>query len=278
MGGNSLIDRLFKRESTTKEEIRQLVDEDQAKGELEASQREMIHNIFDFDRLCAEDIMTHRTEIEAVEETATIGYAAAFALEAGCSRIPVFHEDLDNVQGILYVKDLLPFVGKPVPAGTRLTDYVREPLFVPESIPCGKLFATMTDKRIQMAIVVDEYGGTAGLVTMEDILESIVGNIMDEYDEEEADVIQTGEHTFTFDGSVDMDDAEKALGVPLPEGDYDTLAGFLISRLGYLPTGKETQPVTVDYENVHFTVCGVEERRIERIKAEVKYDRTGNHL
>ena len=201
MGGNSLIDRLFKRESTTKEEIRQLVDEDQAKGELEASQREMIHNIFDFDRLCAEDIMTHRTEIEAVEETATIGYAAAFALEAGCSRIPVFHEDLDNVQGILYVKDLLPFVGKPVPAGTRLTDYVREPLFVPESIPCGKLFATMTDKRIQMAIVVDEYGGTAGLVTMEDILESIVGNIMDEYDEEEADVIQTGEHTFTFDGS-----------------------------------------------------------------------------
>lgn len=180
MGGNSLIDRLFKRESTTKEEIRQLVDEDQAKGELEASQREMIHNIFDFDRLCAEDIMTHRTEIEAVEETATIGYAAAFALEAGCSRIPVFHEDLDNVQGILYVKDLLPFVGKPVPSGTRLTDYVREPLFVPESIPCGKLFATMTDKRIQMAIVVDEYGGTAGLVTMEDILESIVGNIMDE--------------------------------------------------------------------------------------------------
>ena len=269
MGGNSLIDRLFKRESTTKEEIRQLVDEDQAKGELEASQREMIHNIFDFDRLCAEDIMTHRTEIEAVEETATIGYAAAFALEAGCSRIPVFREDLDNVQGILYVKDLLPFVGKPVPAGTRLTDYVREPLFVPESIPCGKLFATMTDKRIQMAIVVDEYGGTAGLVTMEDILESIVGNIMDEYDEEEADVIQTGEHTFTFDGSVDMDDAEKVLGVPLPEGDYDTLAGFLISRLGYLPTGKETQPVTVDYENVHFTVCGVEERRIERIKAEV---------
>ena len=192
MGGNSLIDRLFKRESTTKEEIRQLVDEDQAKdvteeeiismvneghehGVLLANEAEMIHNIFDFDRLCAEDIMTHRTEIEAVEETATIGYAAAFALEAGCSRIPVFHEDLDNVQGILYVKDLLPFVGKPVPAGTRLTDYVREPLFVPESIPCGKLFATMTDKRIQMAIVVDEYGGTAGLVTMEDILESIVG-------------------------------------------------------------------------------------------------------
>ena len=100
MGGNSLIDRLFKRESTTKEEIRQLVDEDQAKGELEASQREMIHNIFDFDRLCAEDIMTHRTEIEAVEETATIGYAAAFALEAGCSRIPVFHEDLDPADGL----------------------------------------------------------------------------------------------------------------------------------------------------------------------------------
>lgn len=113
MGGNSLIDRLFKRESTTKEEIRQLVDEDQAKGELEASQREMIHNIFDFDRLCAEDIMTHRTEIEAVEETATIGYAAAFALEAGCSRIGI-PRGSGQCAGYSLCKDLLPFVGKPV--------------------------------------------------------------------------------------------------------------------------------------------------------------------
>lgn len=267
--GSGLIGRLFGKESTTEEEIRQLVDEDRERGDLEVSQREMINNIFDFDDLNAGDIMTHRTDIEAVDDKAKIADVAALSMEAGCSRIPVYHEDLDNICGIIYIKDLLRFVGCKIGADEKLTDYIREPLFVPETIPCGKLFAKMTESRIQLAIVVDEYGGTAGLVTMEDVLESIVGNIMDEYDEEEEDVTQIDEKTFTFDGSADIEDAQKVLGLELPEGDYDTLAGFVINLLGYLPTGTEEEPVCVKYENVTFTVLKVEERRIEQIKAEI---------
>lgn len=267
--GSGLIERLFKKESTTEDEIRQLVDEDAQRGDLEVSQREMINNIFEFDDLNAGDIMTHRTDIEAVEDTAKIADAAVLSMEAGYSRIPVYHEDLDNIRGILYVKDLLKFVGCKIGTDEKLADYIREPLFVPETIPCGKLFARMTETRIQLAIVVDEYGGTAGLVTMEDLLESIVGNIMDEYDEEEADVTQIDEKTYTFDGGAAIEDVQKVLGIELPEGEYDTLAGFIINLLGYLPTGDEEERVVVQYENITFTVLKVEERRIEKIKAEI---------
>lgn len=267
--GVGLIGKLFGKESTTEDEIRQLVDEDEQRGDLEVSQREMINNIFEFDDLNAGDIMTHRTDIEAVEDTAEISDAAALSMQAGYSRIPVYHEDLDNIRGILYVKDLLKFVGHKISSDEKLTDYIREPMFVPETIPCGKLFAKMTETRIQMAIVVDEYGGTAGLVTMEDLLESIVGNIMDEYDDEENEVTQIDDKTYTFDGSAEIEEVEKVLGIKLPEGDYDTLAGFVINLLGFLPTGKEKENVSVSYENVKFTVLRVEERRIELIKAEI---------
>ncbi|MDE6659276.1 MAG: HlyC/CorC family transporter, partial [Eubacterium sp.] len=119
------------------------------------------------------------------------------------------------------------------------------------------------------AIVVDEYGGTAGLVTMEDILESIVGNIQDEYDDEDEEVEKIDEHTYTFDGATDIDDASEILGIEIPEGDYDTLAGFVINQLGYLPTGEEAEPSAVQFENIKFTVLKIEDRRIELIKAEI---------
>ena len=127
----------------------------------------------------------------------------------------------------------------------------------------------MTETRIQLAVVVDEYGGTAGLVTMEDILESIIGNIQDEYDDEEEEVEQIDEHTYTFDGATDIDDVSEVLEVSIPEGDYDTVAGFIINQLGYLPTGKEENPVSVQFENITFTVLKTGDRRIELIKAEI---------
>lgn len=267
--GSGLFSRIFKKESTTEEEIRQLVDEDEERGDLEVSQREMINNIFEFDDLHAGDIMTHRTDMEAVEDSASIADVAALSIKAGYSRIPVYHEDLDNICGIIYVKDLLKFVGAKILADEKLSDFIREPMFVPETIPCGKLFARMTETRVQLAVVVDEYGGTAGLVTMEDILESIVGNIMDEYDEEEEEVTQIDEKTFTFDGSADIEEAQKVLQTELPQGDYDTLAGFVINLLGFLPAGNEAQPVVAHYENLTFTVLQMDERRIERIKVEI---------
>ncbi len=257
--------RLFRRENSTEEEIKQLIDENE--NELERSTRELINNIFEFSDTTAGDIMTHRTDIVAVSDEDTLLDVAKAAMEEGCSRIPVFHEDLDNILGIIYAKDLLKFVGAEIGKEENIKDYIRTPLFVPETIPCGKLFAKMTETRIQLAIVVDEYGGTAGLVTLEDVVEELVGDIEDEYDEEEESVVKLGENTWLFRGITDIEDAEEAMNIEFPEGDYDTLAGFVISRLGFVPSGNEDNAV-VDYNGFTFTVLKVEERRIEEIKAE----------
>lgn len=270
--GSGLL-KLFRRESSTEEEIKHLVEDDEQVGELEQNQREMINNIFEFDDLNAGDIMTHRTDIDAVDSEGSIEDVVKLAIEHGRSRIPVYNEDLDDICGIIYVKDLLKFVGAKISADERLSSYIREPLFVPETIPCGKLFAQMTETRIMLAIVVDEYGGTAGLVTMEDVLESIVGNIRDEYDDdEEESVTKIDDRTFTFDGVTDIDEAEKILGVDFPEGDYDTLAGFVINLLGFLPTGENCENEAVTYKNLTFTVLEVDERRIEKIRVEINDD------
>ncbi len=266
--GSGLL-KFFKKESSTEEEIKQLVEGDEQVGELEQNQREMINNIFEFDDLNAGDIMTHRTDVDAVEIDDSLENVIKISIEHGRSRIPVFNDDLDDICGIIYVKDLLKFVGSKITADDKIADYIREPLFVPETIPCGKLFAQMTETRIMLAIVVDEYGGTAGIVTMEDVLESIVGNIRDEYDEEEELVTQIDEKTFTFDGVADIDEVEKVLDTEFPEGDYDTLAGFVINLLGYLPTGENEVAV---YNNLTFTVLEVDERRIEKIKVEKNND------
>lgn len=264
--------KFFKKESSTEEEIKQLVEGDEQVGELEKNQRDMINNIFEWDDLTAGDIMTHRTDIDAVEINDSIEAAVKLSIEEGRSRIPVFKDDLDNIKGIIYVKDLLKFVGTKITANDKIADYIRKPMFVPETIPCGKLFARMTESRTMMAIVVDEYGGTAGLVTTEDVMECIVGNIRDEYDEEEEQVMQIDEKTFTFDGVSDIDDVSEILGVNLPEGDYDTLAGFVINQLGYLPSGNKDKPEVCTYNNLTFTVLDVNDRRIDKIKVEKNND------
>ena len=263
--GSGGLKRFFKKEnSTTEEEIKQLVDDDN--GELEMSQREMINKVFEFDDTTAGDIMTHRTDIIAVEDDKNIMDVVKAAIDEGFSRIPIFHEDLDNILGIIYVKDLLKFVGCEISKDEDIKAYIREPLYVPETIPCGRLFEKMTDTRIQLAIVVDEYGGTAGLVTIEDIIEELVGDIEDEYDEEDESIQKLDDNTYIFEGVTDIEDVENALGISFPEGDYDTLAGFVISRLGFVPTQNDIDAV-VDYSGVVFTVLEVEDRRIEKIKA-----------
>ena len=263
--GSGSFKKLFKRESSTEEEIKQLVDEDE--GELEKSTRDLINNIFEFDDLVAGDIMTHRTDMVAVPDSASLYDVAKASIDEGCSRIPVYSEDLDNILGIIYVKDLLKFVGTEIPDSAALKDFIREPLYVPESIPCGKLFAQMTETRIQLAIVVDEYGGTAGLVTLEDIIEELVGEIEDEYDEEAESIKKIDDSTYIFEGVTDIDDAEEILGVEFPEGDYDTLAGFVINKLGYLPA--EGDSAEVEYENLTITVIEVTDRRIEKLKVKI---------
>ncbi|MDR2646834.1 MAG: hemolysin family protein [Oscillospiraceae bacterium] len=254
-------------ETVTEEDIRLMVDEGTEIGVIEKTQNVMINNIFEFDDIDAGDIMTHRTDIVAVEADDALEKVIACAIEEGCSRIPVYEQDIDKIIGIVYVKDLLKFIGRTLPEEQSLRSVMREPQFVPESKSCGELFQQMTAKHIQIAVVVDEYGGTAGLVTLEDVIESIVGNIQDEYDDEEEEICRIDDHTFSLDGATDIEEIETLTGTALPEGEYDTIAGFVIHQLGYLP-GESERPV-VEYENLRFCVEAVEDKRLARIQVEI---------
>lgn len=253
-------------EILTEEEIRMMVDVGGEKGVIEDVQKEMINNIFEFDDLDAGDIMTHRTDMTAVDVNDPIMDVVKTAIDSGYSRIPVFDDDPDNIIGIIYVKDLLRYIGTDLPKHA-MRKIMRTPMYVPESKSCGDLFKEMTSKHTQMAVVVDEYGGTAGLVTIEDIIEAIVGNIQDEYDNEEEEISKINETTFTIDGLTDIDELDEIIGKDLPEGDYDTIAGYIISQLGYLP--KQGEHSEVMFENIRFTVLEVENRRIEKVKVEI---------
>lgn len=256
-------------ENVTEEEIRMMVDVGGEKGVIEDSQKEMIDNIFEFDDLDAGDIMTHRTDMTAIEVSRSLEEVAELAIENGYSRIPVYEDDPDSIVGVLYAKDLLKYVGHNIPAELTISKVMRKALYVPETQSCGDLFKAMNDSHTQFAVVVDEYGGTAGIVTLEDVLESIVGNIQDEYDDEDEEIVQINETTFTIDGITDLDEVDELVGTKLPEGDYDTLGGFVISLLGYLPSESDPEPAVAEYENLRFTVLNFEDRRIGEIKVEI---------
>ena len=253
-------------EEVTEEEIRLMVDAGEENGVLEESQKEMINNIFEFDDAVVAEVMTHRTDIEAVEITDSIEDVVKIAVEEGFSRIPVYEDELDNIVGILYIKDLLSYIGKTVPQGKKISKLMREVSFVPESKKCGDLFEEMTEKHIHMVIVSDEYGGVAGLVTIEDLLESIVGNIQDEYDMEEEEAVQLNETTFELDGTADIEEVEETLEIIFPEGEYETIGGFIMSEIGHIPT--EDEEAVVEFSGYRLTVKEVDERRIERVLAE----------
>lgn len=254
-------------ESVTEEEIRMMVDVGQEKGVIENIQKEMIDNIFDFDDIDVSDIMTHRTDMFAVEDTDSLEQVISISIEHGYSRIPVFHEDPDNIIGIVYIKDLLKYISTSLPKDKGPKDVMREAYYVPFSKSCGALFNEMCEKRVQMAVVVDEYGGTAGIVTMEDLLEAIVGNIQDEYDNEDEEIVEVSENVFTVDGTAYIEEVNELVGEIIPEGDYDTLGGFLISRLGYLP--QDGDMTEVDFQNLKFTILNVEDRRIGKVRVEI---------
>ncbi|MBR6940609.1 MAG: HlyC/CorC family transporter [Clostridia bacterium] len=257
-------------ENVTEEEIRMMVDAGEEKGVIENAQAEMIDNIFEFDDLDAGDIMTHRTDMVAIEVTRSLGEVADLCVENGYSRIPVFKEDQDNIVGVLYAKDLLQYVGQKIPSNLTIESVMRKPLYVAETQACSDIFKAMNESRTQFAVVVDEYGGTAGIVTLEDVIESIVGNIRDEYDDDdEEEIVRRDETTFTIDGTTNLDEVDELVGINLPEGDYDTLGGFIINLLGYLPDENAELPIVTEYENLRFTVNSIEDRRLGEIKVEI---------
>ena len=249
----------------TEEDILSMVDEGEEIGVLEESAKDMITNIFDFKDTTVSELMTHRTEVIAVEDTASVEDVIRVALDEGYSRIPVYHEDIDNIRGILHVKDLLRFVGNRTDH-VSITDLMHDVHFVPEVKRCDDLFTEMTEHKIQIAVVCDEYGGTSGIITMEDLLESIVGSIQDEYDNEQEEIEQLTENTFTVEGTTSIDEVSDLIGEELPEGDYDTIAGFMLDQLGYIPTSEE-HPV-IEFGGCIFTVLELDDCRIALIHIE----------
>ncbi len=247
----------------TEEDIRELMDVGEETGAIEGVQKDMVNNIFEFDDITAGEIMTPRTDMVAVEADASIAEAVEKAVDNGYSRLPVYEEDVDHIVGILYIKDLLPYVGQAVPDKVSIRVLLRETHFVPDTKKCDDLFEEMNEKHLQMAIIVDEYGGVAGLVTMEDLLESIVGNMQDEFDNEAEEVTRLDEHSFVVDGSMNVSDLDELLETELPEGDYDTVAGFLMDQLGHIPA--EDERAQVQWENITFTIQKMDDRRIEQV-------------
>ena len=258
------------REGVTEEEIMLMVDAGQEKGVLEESQKEMISNIFDFEDLTAGDIMTHRTDILGIEANATLDEAVRTAIREGYSRIPVYENDIDSIIGILYSKDLLRLLSSGRQSREfHVRDYMRPALYVPESNRCSDLFKTFTSIKTQIAVVVDEYGGTSGIVTMEDLLEEIVGNIQDEYDNDDEEIIPLDESTYVVDAVTSLDDVADLLHISFEEAEgeeCDTLGGFIIYKIGRIPSRGDR--VVIDYEGYRFTVLSVRARRILKIRVE----------
>lgn len=254
-------------EEVTEEEIMMMVDVGKENGVIEESQKDMIAGIFEFDDTTADEVMTHRTEIVAVEINSHIDEVISYTVNEGYSRIPVYEDDLDNIVGVVYVKDLLKYVGKNIESEITIKDCMRKALYIPKSIKLREVFTKLTENRMQMAIVVDEYGGTAGIITMEDLLESIVGNMQDEFDDEEEEISRESDTVFTIEGTAPLDEVAPLLDITIPDDtEYDTIGGFLTGLLERIPDEDENPEIEFDY--VKFTVLSVEERRIASIRAE----------
>lgn len=256
-------------EAVTEEDIRLMVDTGSETGAIEKSQQEMIENIFEFDDNTAGDVMTHRTDVTAVESDATVTEVAKLAVETGYSRMPVYEKDMDNIIGVLYAKDLLRLLDGGRKDGLDempITGFIRPILYVPESTACRALFAKFKSSKTHIAVVVDEYGGTAGIVCMEDILESIVGDIEDEYDPPEVEVRRLKEDDYILNGTIELDDLNEMLSIEIPDDeDYDTLGGFITHTLGFLPD-PGTHPY-VDFGGWRFTVLRIDDRRVDLVRA-----------
>ena len=251
-------------QTVTEEEILMMVDAGEEKGTIEESAKDMIVNIFDFDNIPVKEVMTHRTDIVAIEDTEPVNNVVSIAIENGFSRIPVYHEDIDEIVGVVYVKDLLKYVCSDLPKETNLKSIMRPAIFVPDSKRCNQLFAEFTSSRKQIAIVVDEYGGTEGLVTMEDLVEAIVGNIQDEYDQEEEEIKRINENTFTVDGNTSIEEVEDLTGLKFGNTPFDTIAGFMIDKLGTIP--KPGEHPYIELGDIKFTVQDVTERKISSVQ------------
>jgi putative hemolysin len=254
------------KEKEVSDQVMEVVEEAEDEGQVDEAQKEMIEAVFEFPKTTAGEIMTPRTEVEGIEVSSDLEKVKQTILSDSHSRIPVYQETVDRIVGVLYIKDLTQFIGD---SDTKfeLHELMRDPMMVPESKPLGELLSEFKINKVHIAIVLDEYGGTAGLVTIEDIIEELVGEIEDEYEEEQErpSIVRADEMTAEVDARVEIDDANDKLGLNLPEDeDYETIGGYVFSTLGHIPTVGES----IELEKARLIVTEAEQNKVKRLRVE----------
>jgi len=239
-------------------EIQELIDEGEEEGIITQDEGDMIQGIFSFRDTIAREVMIPRIDVVAVKADEPIEEVVKTIVESGHSRIPVYEETLDNMVGIVHAKDLLKYWGQ---QGVAASQFVRPPYYVPETTKISVVFKELRSRKSHMAVVLDEYGGTAGILTLEDIIEEIIGDIMDEYDNEEVWIVPNQDGSVTVDARLDVEDLEDYLGVDLPEGKFESVGGLIISLLGRVPVkGEKIVVGGIEMEILHAT-----DRKIEKV-------------
>lgn len=276
VGNEGFISSLFRKigtrgkrdEDVTGEEIKDMVNEGHEQGVLNENEAEMINNIFEFGEKQAQDVMTHRKSVAAIDSTVTVQEAFDFIMNESYSRYPVIEGDIDNIIGILHIRDLLKVYVDEEKRGKRLCDMKNQILFdaycIPETRNISLLFKEMQSKKVHIAVVVDEYGQTAGIVTMEDILEEIVGNIQDEYDDEEEFISLLEDGSYMLDGQTTLEELEEMFDITFECDDIDTINGYMIYKLGKIP--EEDEQFEIECGGYLFEVAAVDNKMISKVK------------
>ena len=265
-----------KSDDATEREIRMLLDEGEEDGTIEEAEREMINNIFEFNNKTAVEIATHRKDLVALPKDAPREEIVRTVVREGYSRLPVYEENIDNIVGVLHIKDMLNYILDPKDEAFDLTRIMRKPYFVPLSKKTDELFEEMQKNKVHMVVVVDEYGGTEGIVTMEDLIEEIMGSILDEYDDDESpEIEEIADKTYLVNGKTDLETVAEFFNAKLPIEDYETVGGFIIGELGRIPL-RDEQP-ELELEGLIFKVYKMAENRIEsavisKIKMDLKHE------
>jgi putative hemolysin len=259
----------------TEEEIRNIVEESSKVGSIDEEEGEMIQNVFDFSDTTVDEIMTHRTDIQAISVHATKNEIIDFILREQYTRFPVYKENIDHIIGTLHVKDLFKHLYgvSEIP----IKKLIRPPYFIPESKKNSELFKEMQKSKNHIAIVLDEYGGTAGLVTIEDLVEEILGNIADEYDTDDYEIKEIESGIYIVDGLMNINDVEDVIEANLPTDEYDTISGFILGQLGRFP--HDGEDISILYQNYQFQVISIKKHvissvRISKIKSDLESDQS----
>ncbi len=258
------IDPAEHEENVTEEEIRMLIDVGEEKGTIHESEKIMINNIFEFNNKIAKDVMIHRMDVVSFSVDSGMAEVIEIIEKEKYTRIPVYEKNIDNIIGVLYVKDLIPLISKDYDEEIKIGDILRKPFFVPISRRIDKLFIDLKRARTHIAVVIDEHGGTAGIVTIEDLLEEIVGSIEDEYDDEEIEIVELDKKTYEISGMITLDEVDTLFDADFPVDQYETLSGFIINLIGRIPLNNEK--IEVRYADLRIEVLEVVGKRIEKVK------------